>query len=128
MRDLTPSHTFGSSSFIDGQFNVVHRLSSFVETFEKECLDAISDAVAVANYEVKAAAGSKWGSAIAKDVGAQLDDDVIVYSAKTKSSQEVADLEFGKAPKPVLRPTAIKHSKTLSKKLSESLSNRIPSA
>ena len=130
MRGLTPSYSHGSKSFIDGNFNVVNRLDSFVETFENYVIDSIAEAVAQAESDLKekAAKHPSWGGDISDGLQVTVDGGNIVYTAQDKVAGVVADIEFGNNPSPIIRPTALKHEKSMTKDLSEKISKVVPSA
>lgn len=128
MQDLTPSHTFGSSSFIDGYLNVIHRLSSFVDEFEQQVVDYVNAAIEEEESSLKKAAASKWGQDISDGLSVEYQNGGFVYKAEDEVAADVANFEFGARPTPVIRPQAIRASKHLSTKLSNDLSKVVPSA
>jgi len=105
-------------------------LGNFVDTFEDYVIDAIADAVYQAEDDLKqkATKNPSWGTDVAEGLRVTVNEGDIVYTSQDSVSDRVADNEFGSSPSPLMRPTAIKHQKSMTKDLSEKISKAVPSA
>jgi hypothetical protein len=130
MRDITPSYSHGSKSFISGSLSAVNSLDSFIDTFESLVIDSIAEAVEKAETDLKKAATKHpdWPVEVTDGLKVVIDKGQIVYTSDESAAAAVADLEFGNRPSSVIRTTAIKHLTSISNDLSNKISKAVPSA
>lgn len=130
MRDITPSYSHGSKSFISGSISAVNSLDSFIDTFESLVIDSIAEAVEKAETDLKKAATKHpdWPVEVTDGLKVTIDKGQIVYTSDESVAPAVADLEFGNRPSSVIRTTAIKHLTSISNDLSNKISKAVPSA